>query len=358
MLDRARFRIDRIHIKDFRGIDDLTLTLSGEGEHGGLAVLAGDNGCGKTSALEAVLLALGQGSLLPNDSASLDEQVRFGAADFDVEVHLSGAAVGRPDVRANREALRHPERPGNRAGVWVPDTPNGPFWEEIDRLKPSVEYFSARREPEGLGDTPSSGPRSEREARRIAELKRSLVSTYYRSLRAQAGSLDGTPFARLQTFVSTFLEEGWTLDVIPVSNNPGSGDEVVVRRGVVPQDVTSLAMARGLAQERTDIPPILPIDRLSSGQLALFALAGPLIFRDVLADVVVIDEPEQHMHPKWQRVILGALRELSPESQFIVATHSLDVLDSALSTERHLLLRDEDPRASEWKAQAIAGKTG
>ena len=150
--------------------------------------------------------------------------------------------------------------------------------------------------------------------------------------------------------MSRFLGEDWLLDVIPVSNDPGSGDEVVMRRGgELPPDVTSLAMARNLAKDRIDIPTLVPLDRLSSGQVILFAFAGPLIFRDQSADVVLIDEPEQHLHPSWQRLLIDALRELSPESQFIVATHSLEILDSVCSSERHLLLAEDDPRARDWQ---------
>jgi predicted ATP-dependent endonuclease of OLD family len=111
-------------------------------------------------------------------------------------------------------------------------------------------------------------------------------------------------------------------------------------------------MAREAAAKGRALPTIVPIDRFSSGQLALFAFAGRLIFRDRPADVVLIDEPEQHMHPQWQRLLLGALRELSPTTQFVVATHSLEILNSALSTERFLLLRDNDPRAKAWKVES------
>ncbi|HMY21498.1 MAG TPA: AAA family ATPase, partial [Polyangium sp.] len=218
------------------------------------------------------------------------------------------------------------------------------------------QYFSARREPEALGETPSpQGGRSEREARRLAELKRKLISAYYRSLRSKKRLDTEIPvFERLQRFIRPFLGDDWTIDVLPTDNDPGSGDEVILRRGEVPSDITSLAMARNEALLRDDIPPLVPMDRLSSGQIALFAFAGPLVFRDAPADVVLIDEPEQHLHVQWQRYIIPALRELSPESQFIVATHSLDVADAASHDERLLLLPEGDPRLSRSKKDLAA----
>ncbi len=40
--------------------------------------------------------------------------------------------------------------------------------------------------------------------------------------------------------------------------------------------------------------------------------------------VVLLDEPELHLHPRWQRVFLGVFREIAPSrnNQFVITTHS------------------------------------
>lgn len=43
---------------------------------------------------------------------------------------------------------------------------------------------------------------------------------------------------------------------------------------------------------------------------------------------LLIDEPELSMHVDWQRQLVGCLRELSPETQLILATHSPEILAS------------------------------
>ena len=49
-----------LSIRDFRGIDQLELDFSGpDGQPNGLVVLAGPNGCGKTTVLEAALIGAG-----------------------------------------------------------------------------------------------------------------------------------------------------------------------------------------------------------------------------------------------------------------------------------------------------------
>ena len=48
-----------------------------------------------------------------------------------------------------------------------------------------------------------------------------------------------------------------------------------------------------------------------------------------MSGVVIIDEIEQHLHPKWQSKILPSLKKNFPQVQFIVATHSPLVVSSS-----------------------------
>jgi predicted ATP-binding protein involved in virulence len=81
----------------------------------------------------------------------------------------------------------------------------------------------------------------------------------------------------------------------------------------------------------------LSIDQLSDGEKCTMALIGDLARRLALANptmknplkgggIVLIDEVELHMHPQWQRKILPYLMKTFPNIQFIVTTHSPQVL--------------------------------
>lgn len=69
------------------------------------------------------------------------------------------------------------------------------------------------------------------------------------------------------------------------------------------------------------------MDQLSSGEIELILFAQWAILNEVGAGLLVIDEPELHLHPSWQATILPALRELGPDVQFLAATHSDAVWD-------------------------------
>ncbi|MCB9746222.1 MAG: ATP-binding protein [Alphaproteobacteria bacterium] len=87
------------------------------------------------------------------------------------------------------------------------------------------------------------------------------------------------------------------------------------------------------------------IDQLSSGELELLTMAGTLILQD-FDGLLLIDEPELHLHPEWQRGLLDALRAMAPEAQLILATHSSEIWDQVYSFERFFLAPPGDPRAA------------
>ncbi|GAA4815255.1 hypothetical protein GCM10023232_08680 [Sphingosinicella ginsenosidimutans] len=116
------------------------------------------------------------------------------------------------------------------------------------------------------------------------------------------------------------------------------------------------------------------IDDLSSGEKAVIVLFLPLLeeqleaglrsleaFKGTAAPepeasadrVILIDEPEQHLHPDLQAKILTYMRRVSDESrtQFIITTHSPTILDQAFDTELFVLAEPDpgNPTASQLK---------
>ena len=57
--------------------------------------------------------------------------------------------------------------------------------------------------------------------------------------------------------------------------------------------------------------------------------------------IVLIDEIDLHLHPKWQRTIVGRLTETFPNIQFIVSTHSPIIISGALDNAEMIILSGE-----------------
>ncbi|MDE0460579.1 MAG: AAA family ATPase [Chromatiales bacterium] len=87
---------------------------------------------------------------------------------------------------------------------------------------------------------------------------------------------------------------------------------------------------------------VTPWSALSDGYHVFIALVADIARRAVMLNefdgaeaparvegVVLIDELDLHLHPRWQRVALPRLREAFPRLQFIISTHSPQVLSSA-----------------------------
>lgn len=92
----------------------------------------------------------------------------------------------------------------------------------------------------------------------------------------------------------------------------------------------------------------LTIDQLSDGEKCLLAMVGDIARRLAIANpslddplqgegIVLIDEIELHLHPKWQRKIIPRLTETFPNCQFIVTTHSPQVLSHVYSENIYIL---------------------
>lgn len=96
----------------------------------------------------------------------------------------------------------------------------------------------------------------------------------------------------------------------------------------------------------------LRMDQLSDGEKIFIALIGDLCRRLVLANptledplqgegIVLIDELDLHLHPKWQTDIAMRLIEVFPNLQFIVTTHSPLVITNIPSSSLRILKNEE-----------------
>lgn len=58
--------------------------------------------------------------------------------------------------------------------------------------------------------------------------------------------------------------------------------------------------------------------------------------------ILLLDEPESHLHPAWQRQLIPAAQELFPNAQIFAATHSPFVISSVNSGWIHILRMDDN----------------
>ncbi|MNE45429.1 hypothetical protein D3C80_1397130 [compost metagenome] len=72
------------------------------------------------------------------------------------------------------------------------------------------------------------------------------------------------------------------------------------------------------------------IDALSSGERQIVILFGNVMFNKFTSEgsenILIIDEPELSLHIRWQERFINMLMKASEKTQFILATHSPDIV--------------------------------
>lgn len=98
----------------------------------------------------------------------------------------------------------------------------------------------------------------------------------------------------------------------------------------------------------------MPVDMLSDGVRNAIAMVADLAFRAyklnphfgigaarLTPGIAMIDEVDMFLHPSWQQTIIASLRRAFPRIQFIVTTHSPQVLTTVSRENIRILEQDE-----------------
>ncbi len=327
-------KLSAVHVENFRAIRSLTVPLDP-----GLTVLHGNNATGKTSLLAAIAVGLG---VIPTHLGQRGgikfkkTDRRLGGNETSVRLYVAGEPQG---FWWEREET-------SRGGVITKSnifTQNGRpagFW----------EYFDSFLAPND-GVVPTTIPvfafyDTDRAVFGIPERKSNFRRDFDRFDAYDDALARKTSFKALVEWF--FAQENAELrqQREKKSFNFVLPPLEAVRRAIttVMPDVSNPHIkypARFVVQHRTQDGKTeeLLLEQLSGGYRIVLALVADLALRLSLANphledtlageaIVLIDEVELHLHPEWQQRILSDLQRTFPNVQFIVSTHSPQVLST------------------------------
>lgn len=299
--------IATVRISNFKAIEDLSFTLPGRrSDKAGTPALMilGENSTGKSSVLAAIALAAigaGETRKLKKYLPALMHSwalTRFDQLDdTDVSVGISFHLSERGAAFVYNRQLDAPEgspQPALKVLAYGPR-----------------RFFDPKKRNRSFGA-----------AARVITLFNPLATIPYPGdwLRAQTGDRFDTIASALRVVLAL-----------------GDDDQLIVE----PDYLAVRANGR-----------VTPIDALSEGYRSVFVMTVDII-RELIDDfenleqaqaLVLIDELETHLHPRWKMQVMTSLRNVFPKVQFIVTTHDPLCLRGMDDGEVMVLQRDHAGR--------------
>lgn len=364
-------RIDRLHVRNFKGFEERTFVFprsldAPAGGNGSFHVIIGQNGRGKTSTLDALAVAAGSWFLgvRGEDSRHIRlEDVRVQVIDFrdtqriekqlPVVVEATGKVLGetytwKRELAGKRTTWINAKNIRSEAERAVKKMQRG---EEV--TLPLISYYGTGRlwlEPKDLragafasGFVPEKVPRAEAEED-LAEIFASRLAGYRYSIDPRCSPRELLRWLQFEQQIAN-VERRESNQFLVVKQAIQDAVEGCRRIEYHPR----LGLLLDIEGQ-----PRLPFSALSDGQRNVIAMVGDLAFKaaqlnphleqDVLRrtpGIVLIDEIDLHLHPRWQRHVMDDLRELFPEVQFIATTHSPFIVQTA--REGELISLDAQP---------------
>lgn len=331
--------LQSLQIKDFRGIRDLEIDF-----HEQLTVIVGRNGAGKTSILDALAGMLQSlRTLWPNSLGQhqlrmpsiLKEDVRYGAEDclislsFDFESQNSVLVDNYGEtitVRFSELGKRSPENKKMRE--LFRQAQEGKFQAEA---KPLFIYYHQER---GFKKKAKSTDVFNSDTLQDVSLQADLKAI--NDLEAWWDKLDAQEARQVRDRDASFRDP--QLDAVRLLINQIDSFSDI--------SFSSTSSQPGLFLTKND-GSLVHVDKLSSGERSYIILLADLARRlqvvapncpiSEIPGIVLIDEIELNLHPTWQSEIIPTLCKAFRKCQFIVTTHSPQVLSSALSENIRVL---------------------
>ncbi|MGX1259343.1 AAA family ATPase [Sinorhizobium fredii] len=334
-------KVTRLSVAGLRGFDYATFEFDPS-----FTLLVGVNGVGKSSVLEALRFSLSR--VLPKFTASRATPLAFSADD----IRMGSAALtidldfafpdGERHLVVHKPRERYvPDQEGSvRQGTF--DTPEKEEvspqpWPKLDPSgnQPLAIYFGIRRShptDERINVGRTRGGQAAAYADGLTDVRALHLADMASWILAQEALADELPRARLhldalKSAAARFLPTCTDLR----ATDDGDRPRLLITKVGIELDVRYLSEGeRGMLALALDMAR-----RLSQANPAL---DDPV--RDGIG-VVLIDELDMHMHPLWQRQVLSLLTSTFPNCQFIVTTHSPQIIGET-QPERIILLQAED----------------
>lgn len=346
-------KVKSINISNFKGIKDLDLDFTYQNSDRLLdnIVIYGINGVGKSTILEAIYICLIVGSEFINESKDL-KRIRNSLINY--------ISLGKEWIYNNEDKFTitiELENNNKKQSAtlsydktdtleWNTENPN----EFASILKDSFSYLSSYRL---LNPSTVQSAGDWKEIERIEDdsyRKRSRINTHMRYWRPNHFSSLSLQFDNNYRTVKQYLVNliiDSKVDTLSLKNKNIFEKIKESFKIFFPNKIFLEKLSRDddnqdfrLMIENED-KSIVDLDQLSSGEREVIAFFTYLCTKAINNSIIIIDEPELHLHSKWQSIILYAIHKIFPNVQLFVASHSNEIHQASSESELFELVKEE-----------------
>jgi predicted ATP-binding protein involved in virulence len=348
-------RIEKLHIQNFRGFQDITLNFP----KSNLAVFIGINGAGKSTILDCIAIMLAEfvTKLRNREVADIElseNDIRLNSNSIINTITISiedGKQISWRMVEDGSDEQKH----NNYSSIENYIQSLQKKLESQPNLDlPVMVYYQTHRivlkNPYIFGD------------KKVEPEKYYQFHAYQKAFSSEINNF--------QEFFEWFqVQEDYENEIRLRQNASYRNPRLEIIRNAITnflnnffhQNFSNLRVVRSISENFVinSVKPSLTItknnqdfkiEQLSDGEKMLLMLITDLARRLAIANpnsnnallsegVVLIDEIDLHLHPQWQRNIIPSLTQTFPNCQFIVTTHSPQVL-SEVRKENIFILED------------------
>ena len=312
-------KIEKVHIKNIKGIKDLELSFKKDNKILDVIVLAGVNGSGKTTILESIKDFFDNKSIDFNDIEKSNVNLDIFFEEFEKEKIVPFINIDSPN---NIYKVFHMLGSYNS---YVKE--NKGLYHQLTKEfenPPKIIYVPANNSFEEVETETSTLLRNYE-----------FINVVNSELMEDIPSYIATRRNYLATIEEDLTMKEITNKVVNEINSIFSILELDVKLKGFSKDEKTMPIFENSAGEEFDI------NDLSSGEKQLFLRTLSIKILEPKNSIILIDEPELSLHPKWQQRIIEVYKKIGENNQIIIATYSPHILGSVSNENIFILYRDE-----------------
>ena len=324
-------KIKNLHIKEYNGLENLDINFESEGKVLDLIVLAGINGSGKTRVLESIRYwfemfrskAVNVELFYEENEREVLESLMNSEGLTEIEKEMQ-KEIEYTDCLRNIKFYNYDYRHNKTENRNYNSKIISKSFEKL-KIFPKLIYVPTEINFEEIKKAQTNLKKEYRFINIVDSYEIKDIPSYI-ATRISKVANEEENLTMGQVRKKVFAEINGIFEIL----------ELDVKLSEISKDENSMPIFTDSSGKK------FGINELSSGEKQLFLRTLAIKMLEPENSIIMIDEPELSLHPKWQQKIVDVYRKIGRNNQIILATHSPHILGSVEKENIILLEKNEN----------------